>query len=307
MEAKSHFNPILSILLICLAPFAFSQDVTTSKSVGDVIYEEYRQSNIDNALEKYRDLKANQTDDYNFSEWELNRIGYIIMENDGDMEAAEKVFKLNMEEYPEAANPHDSYADYLIAMGEKDAAREYLEKAVSIAEKSDREDEKDIMKMSKAKLAKLDDKHKQLDFLMGDWNVKSTSFTEGLGSGVYTGRDEYIQHEDENMIVIRHLNQQGKVMGKRIFVYDALEDAYDVAYINVNAPMGIETTSLKLKDLGNDTFELNEQSQDGDGKKMKHELKKNPDGSLDWVIYQSEVNEDDWEKVYAMTMSKNNL
>lgn len=307
MEIKLNLNQILSICFICLATLVFSQDVIKENSVADLVYEEYKQNDINKALEKYRNLKEKNLKDYNFTEWELNRIGYQIMHNDGDMEAAGEVFKLNLEEYPEAANPHDSYADYLLAKGDKEAAKKHLEKAISMAEKNSREDEKDLMKMSMAKLAKLEDKHKQLDFLRGDWNVKSTSYAEGLGSGVYTGRDEYIQHEDENMIMINHMNQQGKVMGKRILVYDAVEDEYDVAYIDINAPMGIQTSSLKLMDMGNDTYELTEHYEEGNDKKMKHELKKNPDGSLNWVIFEFKADEKDWKKVYAMDMSKNKM
>ncbi len=147
MKTKINLNQILSICFICLAPFIYSQEVSDQKSVGDVVYEEYRQNGINKALDKYRDLKANNQNDYNFTEWELNRIGYQIMQNKEDLEAAEKVFKLNMEEYPKAANPQDSYADFLIAKGDKKAAKKHFEKAVSMAEKSDREDEKDLLKM----------------------------------------------------------------------------------------------------------------------------------------------------------------
>ena len=308
MELKIKFNQLLSILFFCLATLGYSQDMNNQNSVGDVVYKEYKENGIDKALEKYRELKQNESSKYNFTEWELNRIGYQIMNNDGDLDAAEKVFKLNMEEYPEAANPHDSYADYLIEKGDKEAAKEHLEKAISMAEKSTREDEKDLLKMSKAKLAKIDNKHKQLDFLVGNWDVKGTSFAEGLGGGVYTGKDEYVQEENENMIIVNHLDQSGNIMGKRIMVYDANNDVYDVAYINTNAPMGIHVSTLKLNKLSDNKYEFTEQDKDieGDGKKIKHELLKNQDGSLEWVIMESEPDKEEWKKVYAMEMSKNN-
>lgn len=305
MEIKLNLNRILSIFFICLAPAIFSQDVKKN-SVGDVVYEEYKKGDIDKALAKYRDMKAKKPAGYDFTEWELNRIGYQIMEA-GDLEAAEKVFKLNMEEYPQAANPHDSYADYLMEKGDKQEAKKHYEKAISMAEKSTREDEKDLLRMSTAKLAKLQDKHKQLDFLIGNWDVKSTSFTEGLGGGTFTGVDEYKRNKDENMIMINHLNESGEVVGKRIMVYDAINDEYDIAYININAPMGMETGSLKIKDLGNNNFELTEKmTGEDEDKKLKHELKKRPDGGMDWVIFESEVGKEDWKKVYAMDMKKKN-
>lgn len=308
METKFNLHKILSIFFLCLAPFMYSQESTNQKkSVGDVVYEEYRQNGINKALDKYRDLKANNQNDYNFTEYELNRIGYQIMHNEGDLEAAEKVFNLNMGEYPKAANPQDSYADYLLEKGDKEAARKYLEKSVSMAEKSDRKDEKDLLKMSKAKLAKLDNKHKQLDFLKGDWEVKGTSFEEGIGGGELNGRDEIIQSENENMITVNHYNASGEVMAKRIMVYNALEDNYDVAFINNNAPMGFQISTMKLKDLGDGTIELTEQYQDDDGtaKKYRHTLKKKSDRAMDWVIFESDANKEDWKKVYAMEMNRN--
>ncbi|UJH92284.1 hypothetical protein LZ575_06995 [Antarcticibacterium sp. 1MA-6-2] len=148
-------------------------------SIGDAVYEEYKQNGIDKALAKYRDLKANK--DYEVTEWELNRIGYQLMHDDGDLEAAENVFSLNMEEYPQAANPMDSYADYLIEKGNPEEAKNYLQKSIAQNEKNKREDEKQLLKASKAKLAKLENKHKQLDFLIGNWDVNSTNF-QGIGA-----------------------------------------------------------------------------------------------------------------------------
>ena len=304
MEIKIYLNRILSILLMCLAPVVFSQDVKKN-SVGDVVYEEYKKGDINKAMAKYRDLKAKKTAGYEFTEWELNRIGYQLMHNDGDMAAAEKIFKLNMEEYPQAANPHDSYADYLMEKGDKENARKHYEKAIEMAEKSTREDEKGLVRMSKAKLAKLDNKHKQLDFLMGNWDVKSTSFSQGPGGGSFDGRDEYIRDKDENMIMINHYDERGEIVGKRILVYDAIEDEYDMAYIDLNTPTGMVTGSLKLKDLGNNTFELSEKNE-AENKKMRHELKKRADGGMDWVIFESDESKEDWKKVYAMDMKRKN-
>lgn len=306
MEIKLNFKGVISIFLLCFATTVFSQDVKKN-SVGDVVYQEYKKGDIDKAMAKYRDLKSKKTAGYEFTEWELNRIGYRLMMEDKDMAAAEKVFKFNMEEYPQAANPHDSYADYLMEKGDKKEARKHYEKTVSMAEKGNSKDDRELLRMSKVKLAKLDEKHKQLDFLLGNWDVKSTSFTEGLGSGSFNGSDEYIRESDENIMMVNHLDESGNVVGKRILVYNAPEDAYDMAYININTPMGIETSTLKIKDMGNNTFELVEKSdnQERADKMMKHELKKRTDGGMDWIIYEANTGKDDWKKVYAMDMRKN--
>ena len=302
MDSKLNFRRIMSVMLICFVATAFGQEMKKKNSVGDAVYDEYKQNGIDKALAKYRDLKANK--DYEVNEWELNRIGYQIMQEDGDLETAEKIFKVNLQEYPEAANPMDSYADYLIEKGNPEEARKYLEKSIAQNEKNKKEDEKQLLKSSKAKLAKLENKHKQLDFLVGNWEVESTSF-EGMGAGNYSGTDEYVQDESADMVVVNHKNPMGNVMAKRIMVYDAVNDEYDVAYIDTNAPMGIELSTLKLKDLGNGNYELMEEYVDeqGKNKKNKHEIKRTGNNEVDWVIFQAGENQD-WKKVYAMDMTK---
>src|SRR5690606_25999794 len=197
------------------------------------------------------------------------------------------------------------YADFLMQKGDKETARKHYEKAVAMAEKGSSNDDKNLFRMSKAKLAKLDNKHKQLDFLVGNWDVKSTSFAEGLGGGSFDGRDEYIRDKDENMIMINHYDERGEIVGKRILVYDAIEDEYDMAYIDLNTPTGMTTGSLKLKDMGNNTFELSEKIE-AENKKMRHELKKRADGGMDWVIFEAGDGKEDWKKVYAMDMKKRN-
>ena len=91
-------------------------------------------------------------------------------------------------------------------------------------------------------------------------------------------------------------------------VYNALEDGYDVAYINNNAPTGIEMSFMKLKDQGDGTYELieNYKDEEGNDKKYRHTLKKKSDNTMDWEVFESESNKEDWKKVYAMKMKKNN-
>ena len=302
MYAQFNFRTIMSVMLICFVTTAFGQDAEKKNSIGDAVYQEYKQNGINLALDKYRELKTNK--DYVVNEWELNRVGYQIMQEDGDLNAAEKVFKLNMQEYPEAPNPMDSYADYLIEKGNPEEAKKYLEKAISQMEKNNKDEEKGLLKASRAKLAKLENKHQQLDFLVGNWDVESTNY-QGIGAGNYSGTDEYVKDESADMVIVNHKNPQGKVMAKRIMVYDAVNDEYDVAYIETTAPMGIEVSTLKLKDLGNGKYELIEEYVDEEGanKKNRHEIIKTGDKKVDWVIFEAGENQD-WKKVYAMDMTK---
>ena len=305
---KANFNLIglIGLFFLCFSTLAVAQE--TKIYVGDAVYQEYKQNGIESALQKYSELKS-KTSEYNLTEWELNRIGYQIMMDDKDLESAEKIFSLNMKEYPQAANPRDSYADYLIEKGDMEGAKKYLRESIAIAEKSDKEDEQTrILQGSKAKLAKLENKHRQLDFLVGKWDLTSTNFTNGEEAGKETGIDEVVYDEASSLITINHKNSNGEIMGKRMMMYDPMDESFDVVYINTQTPMGIESSEIKIKEAGENKLELVEAytTRKGEKKKMRHEINKSEANKLDWVIYESGANEQEWKKVYAMNMVKKN-
>lgn len=66
-------------------------------------------------------------------EGEINFIGYEILKQKQYKKAGD-LFRLNIENYPEGYNVYDSYADYLIAIGDKTNAIVYLKKALAISE-----------------------------------------------------------------------------------------------------------------------------------------------------------------------------
>lgn len=67
------------------------------------------------ARAEYRRLKDEQPEAYDFSEDELNGLGYVFL-RDGDVETAIDVFRLNVEAFPEAFNPYDSLGEgYMVA------------------------------------------------------------------------------------------------------------------------------------------------------------------------------------------------
>ena len=305
---KTNFNlfGLMGLFFLCFTSITLAQE--TKKSAGDAVYQEYKQNGIESALKKYSGLKS-KSSEYDLTEWELNRIGYQIMMDDKDLESAEKIFSLNMKEYPQAANPRDSYADYLIEKGDMEGAKKYLKESVAIAEKSEKEDEQTrILLGSKAKLAKLENKHRQLDFLVGNWDLTSTNFTNGVEAGKETGIDEVVFDEASSLITINHKNSNGEIMGKRMMMYDPMDESFDAVYINTLTPMGMETSEIKIKEAGDNKLELMEAftTRKGEKKKMRHEINKSDANKLDWVIYESGADEKEWKKVYAMNMQKKN-
>lgn len=63
----------------------------------------------------------------------VNSLGYYIL-GKGDMDKAEAVFRMNIENYPDSYNAFDSMGDLYAAKGEKDKAIECYEKALTIKE-----------------------------------------------------------------------------------------------------------------------------------------------------------------------------
>lgn len=98
---KTHFNlrTAISFMLICFTTLLAAQE-TRKASIADLVYADYKKDGIEKALQHYAEVKKKEADKYRIDEFELNRIGYVIMNQDKDLESAEKVFRLNMEEYP---------------------------------------------------------------------------------------------------------------------------------------------------------------------------------------------------------------
>lgn len=97
----------------------------------DVFVDAVNENGIDVAIENYKELKENNYDEYNFSENQLNRAGYYFM-NKEDYETAEKIFKLNIEAYPDAFNTYDSYAEALMEKGDNEGAIENYKKSLEL-------------------------------------------------------------------------------------------------------------------------------------------------------------------------------
>jgi Flp pilus assembly protein TadD len=86
---------------------------------------------IDPAIGKYRNLKKDQPDAYDFQEGELNGLGYNLIRQKRFKEAI-KVFQLNVEAYPQSSNVYDSLGEAYMLNGEKAPAIENYEKSLKL-------------------------------------------------------------------------------------------------------------------------------------------------------------------------------
>jgi hypothetical protein len=96
-----------------------------------ILIEEEKTNGIESALGLYHELKTGRPDDYDFSEHQLNNLGYSFL-NSGKIDEALAVFKLNTEMYPEAFNPYDSYAEAWMIRGDYEKAVRYYRKSLEL-------------------------------------------------------------------------------------------------------------------------------------------------------------------------------
>lgn len=89
------------------------------------------QKGVDAVLEQYRELKRTQTNNYDFSEPLLNRLGYDLLRTQKVKEAIE-IFKLNVEMFPQSANAYDSLGEAYMMNGDKELAIKNYEKSLEL-------------------------------------------------------------------------------------------------------------------------------------------------------------------------------
>jgi len=92
--------------------------------------------NIDAAITQYHQLKKDNSEDYDFREFNLNLFGYSLL-GKNKFDEAIKIFRLNTRNFPESANVYDSLGEAYERLGDKDNAVANYKNAVKNAEKTD--------------------------------------------------------------------------------------------------------------------------------------------------------------------------
>ena len=86
---------------------------------------------IDKIESQYIELKKNESNGYNFSENQLNQLGYHYLGND-KVGFAVAIFKINVDAFPKSSNVYDSYGEALLKRGDKEKAIENYHKSVEL-------------------------------------------------------------------------------------------------------------------------------------------------------------------------------
>lgn len=99
--------------------------------VAAVLMQELHRKGIDAAVELYRNLQSTKSEDYDFSELQLNRLGYDLLQK-GKVQQAITIFQLNVEFFPNSSNVYDSLGEAYLANGEKENARKNYQKSLEL-------------------------------------------------------------------------------------------------------------------------------------------------------------------------------
>jgi tetratricopeptide (TPR) repeat protein len=94
-----------------------------------------KEKGVEAGIAQYRDLKAKQAATYDFSEPELNQLGYRLMQA-GKLKEAVEIFKLNVEAYPQASNTYDSLAEAYMNLNERELAVTNYKKSLELNPKN---------------------------------------------------------------------------------------------------------------------------------------------------------------------------
>jgi len=101
------------------------------KSIAETLYKIAVEKDVAAAVAEYRKLKAENSPTFDFSEPELNTLGYQLLGMKRTKDAIE-IFKLNVEMFPKSANAYDSLGEAYLADNQKDLALANYKKAVEI-------------------------------------------------------------------------------------------------------------------------------------------------------------------------------
>ena len=304
---KLKITTFLSMLLIVWITPSYAQ-MEDKTPVGNLVYETYKEKGVDEAMEMYRKLKTEGAEEYAFEESQLNFVGYKIMNEDNDPQAAKKIFWLNMQEYPNAVNPNDSYADVLVALGEKEEAKKYYNKAIETFEKKPHS-EQDVARNARGKLAALENKHQDLSFLEGKWESNTTHWNEQNEEMKSTDEVSFTSFND----IVLVMEMKPESLTEReipgyvwVVTYNAQKDAYETAWAGPALRGLSDNSELKIEsDEGNTYVLMEEWETDGDEYVARHEIQPQGD-QMQWVIYQSK-NGGDLRKVLEQDMTRQEM
>ncbi|MBI2213487.1 MAG: alpha/beta fold hydrolase [Acidobacteria bacterium] len=123
---------VAALLVVALAHRASA----AREPIGNVILAIANEQGANEAIAEYLHLRKTAVHQYDFSEPQLNAVGYRLLQ-DKKTDEAIAIFELNIAMFPRSANARDSLAEAYARVGNTVAARREYQRALSMLGRSD--------------------------------------------------------------------------------------------------------------------------------------------------------------------------
>jgi tetratricopeptide (TPR) repeat protein len=108
----------------------YEQYDAPTRRTREAVWQIIEEQGVEAGIAQYHELKASRPPEA-FNEYVLNTLGYRLLRSDR-VDGALEIFKLNVEEYPDAWNPYDSLGEGYMEAGELELAIEYYERSLEL-------------------------------------------------------------------------------------------------------------------------------------------------------------------------------
>jgi CubicO group peptidase (beta-lactamase class C family) len=125
LEGLRHYTPTSLMRILNGEPYKLDL-----KSLAGAMGKEFNQHGSEAMLKVFNQLKGNA--EYSLSEDEINELGYRLLYDKKDAQAAIEVFKLNAEQFPKSFNVWDSLGEAYYQVNKRDEAIRYYEKSLQL-------------------------------------------------------------------------------------------------------------------------------------------------------------------------------
>lgn len=105
------------------------------RDIAETLFNTVMEKDVQTAIKQYRELKATQKDAYDFSEPQLNGLGYQLLQMKRVKDAIE-ILKLNVEMFTQGFNTYDSLGEAYMENGDKQLAIQNYKKSLELNPKN---------------------------------------------------------------------------------------------------------------------------------------------------------------------------
>ena len=133
MTNSSNGPSVIASLLCSWRQWAAHSDAVECPTIDirSVLYGVYKAQGANAAVARYKELRRDAPDKYDFGTLQLNSMGYDLLRK-GDLMGAIEIFRLNVEQFPQDANVYDSLGEAFLKQGDKAHAIENYRKSLDL-------------------------------------------------------------------------------------------------------------------------------------------------------------------------------